>query len=183
MTNYESKTRKTKMCFPSPFAKQEDEGLPLIRNSSFVIRNCLEIRDFSKDDIDDIISIEEQSFKKPWTKDMLMSSALNEKVSFKVALEGDKIAAFCIYLTIEGETEILNIAVHPDFRRRSIARTMLEYMENDAGKEKSKNIFLEVRESNGAAQNLYLSLGFEKIGIRKKYYTDEDAILLRKIIK
>ncbi|MCL2143952.1 MAG: ribosomal protein S18-alanine N-acetyltransferase [Endomicrobia bacterium] len=142
----------------------------------------MEIRDFLKDDIDDIILIEERSFKQPWTKAMFASSALNEKVRFKVALEEGQIAAFCIYLTIEGETEILSIAVDPQFRRRSIAKKMLEYMQNDVKTENPGNIFLEVRESNDAAQKLYLSFGFEKIGIRKAYYTDEDAIVLRKII-
>jgi ribosomal-protein-alanine N-acetyltransferase len=142
----------------------------------------MEIRDFLKNDIDDIILIEEKSFKRPWTKAMLTDSASNEKVRFKVALEEGKVAAFCIYRTIEGETEILSIAVEPRFRRRSVARRMLGYMENDVKKENSKNVFLEVRQSNAAAQKLYLSFGFEKIAIRRKYYTDEDAIVLRKRI-
>ena len=142
----------------------------------------MELIDFSPDFLNDIMSIEGQSFPNPWKEKMFLDSALNKFVKFKVALEDGEIAAFCIYSTIEGETEILNIAVDPRFRRRSIAKKMLEYAENDARKEKSKNIFLEVRESNKAAQNLYLSFGFEKAGIRKKYYAGEDAIVLRKAI-
>jgi ribosomal-protein-alanine N-acetyltransferase len=142
----------------------------------------MKITDFSNDFLDDIIAIEERSFKKPWTKEMFLSSLSNKKLRFKVALEDGKTAGFCLYWTIEGETEILNIAVDPLFRRRSIANNMLEYMEKDAKTENSKAVFLEVRESNAPAVNLYLSFGFQKIGIRKKYYVDEDAIVLRKII-
>ena len=142
----------------------------------------MEIKDFSNDFLDDIISIEEKSFKKPWTKDMFLSSSLNEKVKFKIVLEDGKTVGFCLYWTIEDESEILNLAVDPMMRRRSIARKMLEYMEHDIKKEKSQSVFLEVRQSNEPAINLYLSLGFEKIGLRKKYYIDEDAIVLRKII-
>ncbi|MDR2426376.1 MAG: ribosomal protein S18-alanine N-acetyltransferase [Endomicrobium sp.] len=142
----------------------------------------MKIEDFSNDLIDDIMKIEWKSFKKAWTKDMFLSSASNKNTHFKVYFEDGKIAGFCIYWTFSGETEILNIAVDPDFRRRSIAKSMLKYMENDVKNEKSRTIFLEVRHSNAAAINLYLGFGFEKIGIRKKYYIDEDAIVLRKII-
>jgi ribosomal-protein-alanine N-acetyltransferase len=142
----------------------------------------MEIKDFSNDFLDDIMKIGLKSFKKPWTKDMFLSSASNENAHFKVAFENGKTAGFCIYWTLCGETEILNIAVDPQLRRRSIAASMLKYIENDAKNENSRAVFLEVRRSNKAAINLYLKFEFEKIGVREKYYSDEDAIILRKII-
>lgn len=145
-------------------------------------RENLQIGNFSDDFLNDIIEIEKRSFKKPWTEEMFLNSFLNKKVSFKVAFDNGKIAGFCLYWTIEGETELLNIAVDPLYRRRSIAKSMLEYMEKDIKKENSGIVFLEVRESNVAAISLYTSLGYRKAGIRKKYYVDEDAIVLRKII-
>ncbi|MDR1196029.1 MAG: ribosomal protein S18-alanine N-acetyltransferase [Endomicrobium sp.] len=142
----------------------------------------MEIKDFSNDFLDDIMSIEEKSFKKPWTKEMFLSSVSNANTRFKIAFENGKPAGFCIYWTLCGETEILNIAVDPQFRRRSIAAGMLKYMEDDVKNENSRVVFLEVRQSNNAAVNLYFKFGFEKTGVRKKYYAGEDAIVLRKII-
>ena len=143
----------------------------------------MEIKDFSNNHLDDIISIEKRSFKNPWTKEMFLSSANNKLVSFKIVFEDGVLAGYCLYWTVCGETEILSIAVDAVFRRRSLAKNMLAFMEEDSRRSGSEIVFLDVRESNIPAINLYLSFGFEKIGLRKKYYTDEDAIVLRKNIK
>lgn len=76
--------------------------------------------------------------------------------------------------TAPGETEILNMAVDPAFRRRGIGRRLLEPILRG-------EVFLEVRESNTGAQALYISLGFQVAGRRRRYYTDppEDAIVMR----
>lgn len=142
----------------------------------------MEIRDFSEEFLDDIIEIEKKSSKRPWTRDIFLASAANGTVKFKVCRAEGKTAGFFIYGTSGAETELLNIAVSPPFRRRSIAKNMLVYMEKDIEKEDSHNIFLEVRKSNFAAINLYLSSGFAEIAVRKKYYGGEDAIILRKTI-
>jgi ribosomal-protein-alanine N-acetyltransferase len=76
-----------------------------------------------------------------------------------------------------GESEILNLAVHPAFRRRRIAETLLR----DALATAKGAWFLEVRESNQPAIRLYESLGFERAGRRENYYTGptEAAIVMR----
>jgi [ribosomal protein S18]-alanine N-acetyltransferase len=77
---------------------------------------------------------------------------------------------------VEDEREILNIAVAPAFRRRGVARGLLSgLIRTWRGK-----VFLEVRESNGAAQGLYKSLGFQQVGIRREYYASppEPGIVL-----
>lgn len=142
----------------------------------------MEIKNFSNTFLDDIIKIEKQSFKNPWTKEMFLSSAKNEAVDFKVMAENGVVAGYCISQTVCDEMEILSIAVAPEFRRRSLGKDLLKSALEEAKNKKAATAFLEVRESNNIAINLYLSLGFDKIGIRKKYYTDEDAIVLRKII-
>jgi ribosomal-protein-alanine N-acetyltransferase len=76
-----------------------------------------------------------------------------------------------------GEGEILNLAVRVDQRRRGIARRLLETWIRDG----PGTIYLEVRESNMAALNLYKSLSFQELGIRKNYYEHppEGAIVLK----
>ncbi|MCA6071544.1 MAG: GNAT family N-acetyltransferase, partial [Endomicrobium sp.] len=79
--------------------------------------------------------------------------------------------------SVTDETEILDIAVNPDFRKQSLGKSMLE----DIKKEAAGKIFLEVRKSNAAALNLYKLFNFEEIAIRKRYYKNEDALMLRLI--
>lgn len=142
----------------------------------------MEIKNFSKTFLDDIIEIEKRSFERPWTKEMFAGSAENEAVDFKVIVEDNKVAGYCLSQTVCAETEILNIAVAPEFRRRSFGKELLKSALEEAKNKKAETVFLEVRESNAAAINLYASFGFNKIGKRKKYYVDEDAIVLRKTI-
>ena len=143
----------------------------------------MEIADFSNEHLEAIVNIENESFSRPWTEDMFLSSAANGVINFKVAVENGETAGFCIFWIVGGETEILNIAVAPKFRRRMLGKQLLDYICQSARQHKSHAVFLEVRQSNVPAIKLYASGGFEKIGIRKKYYIDEDAIVLRKNIK
>jgi ribosomal-protein-alanine N-acetyltransferase len=83
---------------------------------------------------------------------------------------------------VADETEILNIAVSSTFREHSFGRAMLADIRKEAVNKKSKFIYLEVRQSNIIAYNLYKSFGFKEIGIRKEYYKNEDAIIMRAIL-
>jgi ribosomal-protein-alanine acetyltransferase len=77
----------------------------------------------------------------------------------------------------EDEGEILNLAIHPDFRRRGIARSLLQrVLEQVAG-----SCFLEVRVSNRSAIDFYEAAGFRPVGVRRGYYSDpqEDAVVMR----
>jgi [ribosomal protein S18]-alanine N-acetyltransferase len=89
-----------------------------------------------------------------------------------------QIAAFLVTRqTAPDEAEILNLAVDPDYRRRGLARKLLA-----AAFRQPRTFFLEVRQSNTAAQSLYRSLGFTECGRRPGYYRnpDEDAVLMRR---
>jgi ribosomal-protein-alanine N-acetyltransferase len=97
---------------------------------------------------------------------------------FHVAVSDGVAAGFLVARTLTpGEYEILNLAVDPEFRRHGIARSLLgAFLKGIQG-----DVYLEVRESNRAALNLYRSMGFEEVIIRKKYYENpcEDGIVLK----
>lgn len=84
--------------------------------------------------------------------------------------------AFAIFQLVEGEAEIIYIAVRDEFRRQGIGGNMLEYFIENF---KPESIFLEVRESNINAQKMYEKYNFKNIGMRKGYYEGgEDALLM-----
>ena len=97
---------------------------------------------------------------------------------FRVALRDNRIAGFLVSRGLaDGESEVLNLAVAPEFRRQGIARDLVAALvAEDPGK-----VYLEVRESNQAALNLYKSMGFEEVGKRQKYYETplEAAIVMK----
>jgi ribosomal-protein-alanine N-acetyltransferase len=95
-----------------------------------------------------------------------------------VATAGEEVAGFAVARqTAPDELEILNVAVEPRFRRRGLARKLIQaLLDGHRGK-----VFLEVRQSNVAARKLYYSLGFEAIAVRESYYTNpgESAIVMK----
>lgn len=91
-----------------------------------------------------------------------------------VAESAGEVIGFIASRAVACESEVLNIVVVPSWRRQSVATELLQTIT-------SEEIFLEVRESNLVARQLYRKLGFEEYGRRKSYYEDpsEDALLMR----
>ena len=98
------------------------------------------------------------------------------------------VVAFLVLSEVAGESEILNIAVAVDFKRQGIARQLLSFVIDGYRRVAGDTIevmFLEVRASNKAAITLYREMGFEHIGVRKRYYLlgnngREDALVLKR---
>lgn len=80
------------------------------------------------------------------------------------------------------QSDIVSVAVRPEYRRHGIADILMNEFEKSLP-DIVDSIFLEVRESNSAAQALYTKHGFEKLSIRKNYYQkpDENAVIMRKL--
>ena len=97
---------------------------------------------------------------------------------FRVCVRENHIAGFLISrMVADGECELLNLAVAPAFRRRGVARRLIESLQIES----TSSIYLEVRESNGPARAFYKALGFQDISIRPAYYetTREAAIVMK----
>ncbi len=134
-------------------------------------------------DLKDVLEIERLSFPEPWSRAQFEREFLNPvSCQFAACLSSEgkeKVAGYIIFWIVYGEAHILNIAVHPDFRRRGIAKGLLNYSLDLMRERGVCEVYLEVRRSNAAALNLYRSAGFEKIYIRRNYYGDEDAVVMR----
>ncbi|MFI3079363.1 ribosomal protein S18-alanine N-acetyltransferase [Streptococcus sp. 2021WUSS124] len=113
----------------------------------------------------------------PWTVDQIASSMASQDEDYYLAYEGQELVGFLAVQTVLDEMEILQIAVRADFQRLGIASQLMAAVMGWDG-----DIFLEVRESNSAAQALYTRQHFTKIGKRKDYYRNpvEDAVLMKR---
>ena len=79
------------------------------------------------------------------------------------------------------DADILTVAVAPRFRRRGIASALVEELVSYARSQGASRVFLEVRSSDTGAQELYRRLCFEPIALRKRYYSDDDAVVMLRI--
>ena len=120
----------------------------------------------------DLVRVEEIQHASPEASQWPVNDYL--QYAIHVAERDGTVAGFSVHrATDEGEWELLNIAVAPEFRRRGVARELLAAL--PAGR-----IFIEVRASNGAARRLYESAGFRSVGVRRNYYHSpvEDGIVM-----
>ena len=97
-------------------------------------------------------------------------------------MEDDTVVGYVGSQTVLGWTDMMNIAVHPDHRRKKIGEQLVLSLEEELRKQESTCLTLEVRASNEPAKSLYYKLGFLEVGRRKNYYRNpkEDALILRK---
>ena len=129
-----------------------------------------------------IAQLEKICFSDPWSERSIASELDNKLAFWLVATEGDTVAGYIGSQTVMDETDMMNVAVHPDFRRRGIAEALVTGLVEELKNNGSHCLTLEVRASNAPAIALYEKLGFSEIGRRKNYYRNprEDALILRK---
>jgi len=129
-----------------------------------------------------VAQLEKLCFADPWSE-MSIASELQSIWSYwVVALDGDQLVGYVGSQSSFDESDIMNIAVHPDWRRQGIAESLIGALIAELKKRGSHALLLEVRASNDPAIALYGKLGFRQVGRRKNYYRNpkEDALILRK---
>lgn len=129
-----------------------------------------------------IAELEKLCFSDPWSEKSIASELENGLAYWLVAADGETVAGYIGSQTVMGETDMMNVAVHPDYRRRGIAEALVNALVAGLKEQGSHSLTLEVRASNVPAQKLYEKLGFTMIGKRPRYYHNpkEDALILRK---
>jgi ribosomal-protein-alanine N-acetyltransferase len=131
------------------------------------------------EDLPQVMTVERLSFAHPWTEEAFAAEFHKPYAFFLGVRQGPRVVAVLLYWTVFPELHILSLGVHPDHRRRGLASWLLRVLIEMGPEMECDRIDLEVREHNLAGQGLYESLGFTKVGRRRRYYTDtmEDAIL------
>ena len=129
-----------------------------------------------------VAALEKLCFSDPWSEKSVASELNNPLSLWLVALDGDRVAGYIGSQTVMDESDMMNVAVHPDYRKQGIATGLIVGLVEELHKKGSRCLTLEVRASNTPAISLYEKLGFRQVGLRKNYYHNpkEDALILRK---
>lgn len=134
------------------------------------------------DHVSQVAALEKICFCDPWSENSVSSELKNPLSLWLVALDGETVAGYVGSQSVEGEADMMNVAVHPEHRRRGIARMLINSLTDALAKQGVHSLALEVRASNAPAIALYEQLGFSQVGRRPNYYRNpkEDALILRK---
>ena len=142
----------------------------------------IRIEQMNADHVPQIAEIERLCFNDPWSENSI-TTELSSRISlWLVALDGDRLVGYVGSQSVLGETDMMNIAVHPDYRRQGIAEKLVLSLVDALKAKGNYCLTLEVRASNEPAKALYGKLGFTQVGLRPRYYRNprEDACILRK---
>ncbi len=100
-----------------------------------------------------------------------------------LVLEEDNIIGFISYSIIYDRAEIIDVIIDEKYRHKGYGKKLVSEVIGLASDNNCNNITLEVNESNKAAIKLYKNMGFEIVGVRKKYYKDNDGYLMKKDLR
>lgn len=144
------------------------------------------LRDMSWDDVDAVLSIEQQIHSHPWTRGNFNDALATGNIC-KVYEAANGIIGYAVMMPALDEVELLDISIANAFQRKGLGEKLMSEMFALAREHKFERMTLEVRRSNIAANALYRKLGFGEIGVRRGYYPidngREDAIVMEYKLK
>jgi ribosomal-protein-alanine N-acetyltransferase len=133
-------------------------------------------------DIDSIVQLQLEEGYNSWTKLQVAKLIADQTVLVCVNNHSGKVFACVFFSVVLDEAELLNIAVHSDFKQQGIATTLMEELISRLRKKAVVSIFLEVAVNNKPALILYTKFDFKQVGVRRAYYKRKnqnyDALVL-----
>ena len=144
------------------------------------MKKMITIRRMTLEDTAYVAVIEESVFSEPWKEHDFANAVSQDNYIYLVAVDDNEVVGYAGCVMSMGEADVTNIAVDNQYRRLGIGNELLVQLIKQMKNCNIAKAFLEVRESNNGARNLYISNGFSEIGIRKNFYRkpDENAILM-----
>lgn len=130
------------------------------------------VRPYQSSDLPDILTIEQLSSPAPWSKRDFDRCIRRRNISTLVVLANTRVVGFVILEKFKEFFQILNFAIHPDFRRRSIGTKLVGYLIDKLGSIKLDRICIELRESNLDAQLFLQKCKFRATEVMRGYYQD-----------
>lgn len=139
------------------------------------------IRSMVERDVARVVELEASAFGSPWEADTFRRLLGRTGAELLVVEVRAEVVAYAVLWCILDQGELANIAVDDMWRRRGIGARLLDRVLERARERGVTDLFLEVRQSNMVARDLYRRRGFTSIGVRRNYYDSprEDACVLR----
>jgi ribosomal-protein-alanine N-acetyltransferase len=133
-----------------------------------------------EEDVPAVAAIERNSFSLPWSDTSFLNEIRKEHGISRVAVVGDTVVGYVSAESVLDEGHILNLGVHPEYKKRGIATALVENILEELKLRACRFLYLEVRASNFVAKKLYQGFGFSVVGRRKNYYVapNEDAVIM-----
>lgn len=131
---------------------------------------------------EELYAIERACFGSPWSPEMLREEWENPLSVTVTHSEDGRLAAFALGRVAADEGELFRIGTLPELRRRGIAEKLLAELHAKMRGRGAAVCFLEVRSRNAAAIALYEKSGYGRVSVRKGYYPDDDALIMRKYL-
>lgn len=132
------------------------------------------------EDFEELYILEQVCFSGSWTREMLRAELENPLTAAVYEYVDGKLAAFAFGRVITDEAELFQIGTLPEYRGRGLAKSLLERLHGEMREKGAAVCFLEVRSRNAAAIALYEKSGYERISVRRDYYPDDDAIVMKR---
>ncbi len=147
----------------------------------------IELVSMDPGDVAAVALLEQLSFTHPWSDELFLQEVrlpYSKVLLARRAVGADpRVVGYICRWLLEGEIHILNVAVHPAWRRRLIGRRLVQAVLAEGRDAAAGRATLEVRRSNHAARGLYQGLGFSPVGVRQGYYgPGEDALVLELLL-
>jgi len=148
---------------------------------SAVLKDVPDLQPMREDELAEVMAIEKAIYTHPWTQGNFADSLRAGYECRSWRLNGELIGYF-VLMAAAGEAHLLNLSIAEPHQRRGHGTALLREAAGLARSLGAKNVFLEVRPSNRAAQGLYTRFGFRKVAVRRGYYPAhsgrEDALVL-----
>jgi ribosomal-protein-alanine N-acetyltransferase len=134
------------------------------------------LRPMEASDLPAAIKIDTLCLPRPWSEAVWRDELESPFGLYLVLEEAGEVVAHIGVRHLAEELHVTTLAVRPERRRRGYARALLDAALGAFPE--ARHVYLEVRPSNAVARSLYESLGFARTGRRRRYYGDEDALLM-----
>jgi ribosomal-protein-alanine N-acetyltransferase len=147
-----------------------------------VLKLSHNIRRMRENDIPAVLLVEKDSYEFPWSAGNFHDSIYAGYNCWVYEVGGEIIGHLVVMMVVD-EAHLLNITIAPAWRRQGLGQILLKHAMDSAREQNAKDLYLEVRPSNGPAIELYEKMGFEAFALRKGYYPAqqgrEDALVMR----
>lgn len=139
---------------------------------------ALELRPMTEADLEAVAAIESRTYSTPWSQQVFTAELAAEGRTYRTAVLDGELIGYAGMMTVADEAHVTTLVVEGERRGARIGTRLLLDLVDQALAGGARSLTLEVRASNQAAQSLYHRFGMAPVGVRKRYYVDEDALIM-----